>query len=151
MIDFDSARWRATRLTFRGGWCARGKGPDCHVPLAFDADDALWHDTAVAIASANQTAAAAATLKAFLRCVVPPSVLLWLIWAMPPPALWARLSEFARVPLPPRSTRSEFPGAAPSTTKGALRPAFVRGCDGVHHGRPVCGRVPRSLLDVVRM
>ena len=59
MLDFDAAKWRATRLTFRGGWCARGKGPDCRVPLAFDADDALWHDTAVAIASANQTAAAA--------------------------------------------------------------------------------------------
>ena len=126
MIDFDAYKWRATRLSFRGGWCAaNSKGPDCRVPLAFDADDALWHDTAVAIASANQTAAAAAALKAFLRCVVPPSQLLWLNWAMPTPTLWARLSEFARVPLPPTLYTSEFPGSR--TVNAQKSCAFGRG------------------------
>ena len=72
MIDFDADKWRATRLTFRGGWCAAHADlPDCRVPLAFDADDA-WHDAAVAVATANQTAAAAlSALKAFLRCTIP--------------------------------------------------------------------------------
>ena len=153
MIDFDSTRWRATRLTFRGGWCANSKGPDCRVPLAFDADDALWHDTAVSIASANQTAAAATALKAFLRCVVPPSQLLWLNWAMPPPALWARLSEFAHVPLPPTLDTTYFPRSRTvndqkscafnqGSCKDALACVMWDACAGVCHGRCSTSREP---------
>jgi len=82
--------------------------PECRVPLAFDADDA-WRDAAVAVASVNQTAAAAGAFTAFIRCAIPADRLLWLNWQMPPPALWARLSEFARVPLPPTIYTSEFP------------------------------------------
>ncbi len=109
MLNFDATQWRATRLTFRGGWCAAHPDlPECRVPLAFDADDA-WRDAAVAVATANQTAAAAAAFTAFVKCAIPADRLLWLNWAMPPPTLWARLSEFARVPLPPTLYTSEFP------------------------------------------
>ena len=153
MIDFDADKWRATRLTFRGGWCARGKGPDCHVPLAFDADDALWHDTAVAIASANQTAAAATALKAFLRCTIPADRLLWLNWQMAPPTLWARLSAFARVPLPPTLYTNEFPrsrtvndqkSCAFGRRSCADALACVMGdpCAGACHGRCSTSRIP---------
>ncbi|CAH0365921.1 unnamed protein product [Pelagomonas calceolata] len=152
MIDFDADNWRATRLTFRGGWCTNAKRPDCRVPLAFDADDA-WHDTAVAVATANQTAAAAAALKAFLRCVVPPSQLLWLNWQMPTPTLWARLSEFARVPLPPTLDTTYFPRSRTvdnqkscafnrGSCKDALACVMWDACAGVCHGRCSTSRIP---------
>ena len=110
MLELDAAEWRTTRLTFRGGWCAAHPDlPECRVPLAFDADDDAWRDAAVAVATANQTAAAAAAFKAFLRCTIPADRLLWLNWQMAPPTLWTRLSKFARVPLPPTLYTSEFP------------------------------------------
>ena len=113
MLDFDAAAWHATRLGFRRGYCARSPQlKDCKVPLAFSTDGrdkGLWGDVAVAAASVDQTVAAADALKAFLRCVIPAERLLWLSWRMPPPQLWARLSRFARVPLPSNLDVSEFP------------------------------------------
>ena len=144
MIDFDADDARATRLTFRGGWCANSKGPDCHVPLAFNADDALWHDTAVAIASANQTAAAAAALKAFVRCTIPADRLLWLNWQMPPVnAVGA--ARFRARPVTADARRLLPPEPHREQPKASCWPGFVPGCDGVCHGATARGRVPRSL------
>ena len=110
MLDFDAAKWRASRLSFRGGYCSNSplKG-DCRVPLAFDAVGGKWEDASAAVASVNQTVAAADALKAFVRCAIPADQLVWLSWQMPPPRLWALLSGFARVPLPPTLDRTEFP------------------------------------------
>ena len=44
-----------------------------------------------------------------MRCAIPADQLVWLSWQMPPPRLWALLSGFARVPLPPTLDRTEFP------------------------------------------
>ena len=114
MLDFDAAKWRATRLTFRNGYCSHPQRADCRVPLAFDTDGDFqvreaWLDTSVAVASVDQTVAAADALKAFVRCAIPADQLVWLSWQMPPPRLWALLSGFARVPLPPTLDRTEFP------------------------------------------
>ena len=135
MLNLDATQWRATRLTFRGGWCATHPDlPECRVPLAFDADDA-WRDAAVAVATANQTAAAAAALEAFVRCTIPADRLLWLNWQMAPATLWARLSEFARVPLPPMLYTSEFP-----------RSRNVNEQKGCTFGRDSCGDAMACIM-----
>ena len=163
MLDFDSARWRATRLTFRGGWCATHPDlPECRVPLAFDADEA-WRDAAVAVATANQTAAAAAALEAFVRCTIPADRLLWLNWQMAPRTLWARLSEFARVPLPPTLDTTYFPRSRTvneqkgctfnrGSCKDALACVMWDACAGTCHGHCSTSRIPEiecSNLDLL--
>ena len=96
---------------------------------------------------------AAAALEAFVRCTIPADRLLWLNWQMPPPALWARLSEFAHVPLPPTLDTTYFPRSRTvneqkscafnqGSCKDALACVMWDACAGVCHGHCSTSRIP---------
>ena len=122
MIDFDADNGAPRRSRSEAGGVATRKRPDCRVPLAFDADDA-WHDTAVAVATANQTAAAAPRSRRSSdvdpRGQTPVAEL-----ADGASHAVGATQRIRGVPLPPTLDTNEFPGAAPSTTKSC---AFNRG------------------------
>lgn len=101
MTDVDADRWRAKRLSFRRGYCARAPASkqDCAVPLAFAPPLAVRGLFRLADATPEQTRAAWAAYRAFARCAVPRDRLLWLnLSTHEPRTLWPALLDFVGLP-----------------------------------------------------
>ena len=128
------------------------EGASCRVPLAFDADDALWHDTAVAVATANQTAAAAAALEAFVRCTIPADRLLWLNLADGASHAVGATQRIRARPATADARHARFPRSRTVNEQKPLhlQPGFVQDALACVMWRRLRGRVPRPLSAPVR-
>jgi len=76
-----SSVWLGKRLALRGDYCQTTR-QDCLVPLAFAAASKhLQANLSLHAATPEQVDSAFAAFSSFVRCVIPPSQLLWLDYA----------------------------------------------------------------------